>query len=672
MIVLNATPVRRLGRWLSPFLFGCIAFSQNGSLRLTEPTPSKDGTIVTSTPAITLKGSLSWNGGDTRVLWKNDRGFSDLATVSLASDRKTVFWSSTSPVPLRFGINHIRIKALGQAGAATFVNVFYTPLAPPTPPVLRTTILQGKQITYEVRNGRAIYQNDIVLGRAADVTASGLTGRVGVNGQNGVRPNSITIGPNLLSSTGLWPLVNGVVRVPYTNPSGVNAANTNAAIAESNTQLAGIVQWVPATASDVNLVEFDFDPSNGGGGCESSVGMVGGTQYIGGSYTCTTTTVLHEMGHALGLFHEQSRADRNTYVNYMEQNIDKPQHGNFDIIGSSSVDSGLYNYASIMEYGPFEFARDGVSPVLETIPAGMVLSTDLPQYTSGDLDGIMRLYAHPPTSITVDTNPSGLQVVVDGTSCVAPCVFSNWTIGSQHTLSVPLDASNQTLQTLNQQNYVFGRWNAVTSGTLTVQTTTVTNTAGNGTLLSPTTSPAITNYLASFIPVHPYNPLVAPSGDGTITASPPPSAGLIINGVSKNYYLDRQLITLTVNPSAGWSFYIWYNLPAFSLYANPYTFSVTTDLDYYNFDTSYPVTAGLENDAVTTITAASPDVTTAGTFPGFAIGVVDGNGNAGTAYTPRNYDASGDGSGFASGEKVTLCGSVLSGGICPTSVLSLK
>jgi hypothetical protein len=107
--------------------------------------------------------------------------------------------------------------------------------------------------------------------------------------------------------------------------------------------------------------------------------MAGGVQSIGGSGICDTGTILHEMGHALGLFHEQSRTDRNTYVNYMEANIDKPQHGNFDIY-DSGVDSGLYNYSSIMEYGPFDFSRDGVSPTLETIPAGMALGIDLPQY----------------------------------------------------------------------------------------------------------------------------------------------------------------------------------------------------------------------------------------------------------------------------------------------------
>jgi astacin len=570
-----------------------------------------------------------------RVLWKNERGFSDLATVALAADRKTVLWNSTSPVPLLPGINHVRIRALGQPDAA-FVNVFYAPQTPAAVPVLKTTILQGKQITYEVRDGLAIYQSDMVLRKAG-----------------AVHPNSVTIGPNFLSASGLWPIVNGVARVPYTiaNVNAANTSNVNAAITESNTQLTGVVQWEPASSSDVNVVNFDFDPTNLSGACEADVGMIGGPQTIGGSINCTTTTILHEMGHALGLYHEQSRVDRNSYVNYMEQNIDKPNHGNFDIIGSSSVASGLYNYASIMEYGPFSFNKDGVSPTLETIPAGMVLGTDLPEYTSGDLDGIMRLYAHAPSAITVDTNPSGLKVIVDGTTCTAPCVFSNWTIGSEHTLNVP--PSNGTLQTLNKQDYIFGRWNA---GAQKVQEVMVTNSAGNGTLLSPKTSPAITNYLASFIAIHPYSPVVSPSSsDGTISASPLPSS-ISINGTPLNYYEDRQLVTFKVTPKAGFNFDFWANVPLFNLYSNPFTFYITS-----NFDSSYngsPTTAVLVSDAVTTITAASPDTTATGlapgVSPGFAIGVVDGKGHASTAYTPVNFDATFNGAGFASGEKVTF------------------
>jgi uncharacterized repeat protein (TIGR01451 family) len=357
---------------------------------------------------------------------------------------------------------------------------------------------------------------------------------------------------------------------------------------------------------------------------------------------------MHEMGHAMGLYHEQSRADRNTYVNYLEQNIDKPNHLDFDMI-EDSAGSGLYNYASIMEYGPFTFDKDGVSPVLETIPPGMVLSiTTLAQYTTGDLDGIERLYRYTPSSITVDTNPTGLQVIVDGTPCTAPCVFtgSTWTTGSSHTLSIP--TANQTLQTLNGENYIFGRWNA---GLANVQTVTVVNALGDGTPLRPTTFPSITNYLASFIPVHPYNPPANPSGEATITASPLPSSSLLVNGAPT--YLDRQLITLTVNPTSGYNFYDWYPSPFINIYANPVTVYLTDDLD------SATTSANLVTDAVTTILATSPDLAAGGlapsSFPGFTINVTNGDGTMlSPAYTPRNFDASVDGAGFASGENLTI------------------
>ena len=402
------------------------------------------------------------------------------------------------------------------------------------------------------------------------------------------------------------------------------------------------------------MVQFDFTLGDESGTCESNIGMAGGTQTIGGSELCAVTTILHEMGHAIGLFHEQSRADRNSYVNYLESNVDKPQGPNFDIY-SSGADSGLFNYASIMEYGAFSFSRDGLSPTLESIPAGIPLSSDASQYTTGDLDGIMRLYGHPPSAVTIDSNPTGLQLLVDSVPCTAPCVFTNWTLGSQHTLD------SQTVQTLSGQSYLFGRWNTL-AGTQTP--ITVTNSAGTGTLLSPTTSPAITTYLASFIPIHPYSPIVTPANSGTITSSPPPST-MLINGVSTNYYLDRQQVTITVHPNPGYNFLQWYNLSGFNLYSNPYSFYVISNLDYYNFDHNYPVQAALTTNPVLTIASASPDIGPGGSFGGLAVGIVDvDNNNATTtAYTPQNLT-------FPAGEHLTLCASSLNGTSCPGTAVA--
>jgi hypothetical protein len=63
--------------------------------------------------------------------------------------------------------------------------------------------------------------------------------------------------------------------------------------------------------------------------------------------------VIHELGHAIGFQHEQTRPDRNRYVTIVQDNIPPRYRTNFQRFGSEVVDSlnVEYDYNSVMHYG---------------------------------------------------------------------------------------------------------------------------------------------------------------------------------------------------------------------------------------------------------------------------------------------------------------------------------
>jgi len=408
-------------------------------------------------------------------------------------------------------------------------------------------------------------------------------------------------------------------------------AKINSAISTFNSDFPGVIQWVKWTSPSTqgpNYVDINLSAANLSGQCEASEGYGAiPAQPMSGSTNCTVGTILHEMGHVIGLWHEQSRTDRGSYISLSYANVIKGSWGNFLPVGDNHENLALYDYASLMQYPAFSFSRNG-GPVIESVPAGIPLGSaeGLPQiasnYSAGDRDTILRLYGAAPTAVTITSNPVGLQVIVDGVQVTTPQTY-NWTLKSTHTLNVP--SSIQTLQgNIANSNvattyyYTYGRWNDSPT-----QDHTITISPGSGQIGFPATSPKTTTYSANFIQLVPYNSGVYPTGSGTVAVTPTPKT---FSGDPNEYFTARQRIQLTATATTGWKFYEFNNGPFWlpgGLGSNPKIF--------FTPDTGNPVNTTVEfsNTPVYTVT------TNPAAFSSNLYVYVDG----GFTYVPRNYSA---------------------------------
>ena len=180
----------------------------------------------------------------------------------------------------------------------------------------------------------------------------------------------------------------------------------------------------------------DFLLFQDGPGCASWVGRQGGEQPLWVGPICSAGSIMHEIGHAIGLEHEHTRPDRDQHIVIHRDRIDPDKLHNFELTDFRSRILGDYDYESIMHYGPSFFSIDGTPTMEPLIPIDEPIGQrDGP--STGDVQSVALLYGTDLSMVAGIASQDGQPGRQDATTDVTVHVTNEQEQGA-HGLSLTL------------------------------------------------------------------------------------------------------------------------------------------------------------------------------------------------------------------------------------------
>lgn len=232
----------------------------------------------------------------------------------------------------------------------------------------RKDIPEG-HIVFENINGFAVTQGDVLLG----LVKEGQTSKFAM-----FKP----------TDPQLWPSA----QIPYVISKDLsNSMKVKEAIEYLNMYTP--LRFVPYTG-EANAIVFEHRE----GLCASYLGMQQGPQPIFIHDRCDVPHIIHEIMHALGFVHEQSRTDRDIYVEILWENIAPDKEHNFykvpDVWVQEYRGGGAFefDYNSVMLYGPYDFSvRPAQDPTMKS-KTSREIKKNLESLSEKDLQRLELLY----------------------------------------------------------------------------------------------------------------------------------------------------------------------------------------------------------------------------------------------------------------------------------------
>ena len=209
-------------------------------------------------------------------------------------------------------------------------------------------IKKGQPLEVLIINGQAYLEGDIALGTQASLDSF----------QSRVAPLSVVQDDNIIINS-RWP--NGIV--PFVILSGFTAAEEQVILNAMNHIAANTNVCFRYRTNEGNYIKFKKYT-------RAQLGFDGGASFLGRCTFCidgqeikltaagvNDRVIRHELCHALGLLHEQSREDRNNFVDILSNNITPGFESQFGQAIYTSTDVGAYDFSSIMHYFSTAFGK---------------------------------------------------------------------------------------------------------------------------------------------------------------------------------------------------------------------------------------------------------------------------------------------------------------------------
>nr|BAG74352.1 hatching enzyme [Engraulis japonicus] len=180
----------------------------------------------------------------------------------------------------------------------------------------------------------------------------------------------------------------GTVKVPYTIKSYFSTSEKNKMKRAMEVfHKKTCIRFVPQSTETAYVAIESRD------GCFSYLGRTGRRQVLSlNQRGCVWHGIIqHELLHALGFQHEQSRSDRDKYVKINWQYIRPETRSNFAKRNTNNLDIS-YDYGSVMHYGRYAFTTKRGVETITPIPDSSVQIGQRRGMSKSDIQRINKLY----------------------------------------------------------------------------------------------------------------------------------------------------------------------------------------------------------------------------------------------------------------------------------------